>query len=94
VLDLVKTGRLGGIYKEDQKVPALLARKRGLGWWQLLPRPQFGDFRLLCDSKNPQAPPVVVFRRNLDRQRLIIVLREVARGKQDLQEDPPLCARP
>lgn len=91
VLDLVKTGRLGGIYKENQRVPALLAQKRGTGWWQLLPRPQFGDWRFLCDPGKPDAPPIVVFRRNLDRQRLIRVLRETASLKMALQ-DPTLCA--
>jgi hypothetical protein len=91
VLELVKTGRLGGIYKENQRVPALLAQKRGIGWWQLFD--QFGDFpwRFLCDSENRQAPPIVVFRRNLDRQRLILALRDVASFKLSLQ-DPAFCA--
>lgn len=33
MLAAVKTGRLGGIYQEDQKVPALRAIKLGLGWY-------------------------------------------------------------
>jgi len=84
VLELVKTGRLGGIYKEDQRVPALLAQKRGIGWWQLFEG--FGDFpwRFLCDRANPQKPPIVVLRRNLDRQRLIVALRDIASFRSDL----------
>jgi hypothetical protein len=38
MLAAVKSGRLAGIYKEDQRVPALRARGLGLGWWQLVPR--------------------------------------------------------
>src|SRR5262245_18802354 len=38
MLAAVKNGSLAGIYKEDQKVPALHAQKIGLGWWQLIPK--------------------------------------------------------
>lgn len=34
----VKTGQLAGIYKEDEYVPAMRAKKMRLGWWQLIAR--------------------------------------------------------
>lgn len=59
MLAAVKSGRLGGIYKEDQQVPALRARGMGLGWWQLLQRGQ--DATVVFD-RNPASAPLLVFR--------------------------------
>jgi V8-like Glu-specific endopeptidase len=59
MLAAVKSGRLGGIDKEDQQVPALRARGMGLGWWQLLQRWQ--DATVVFD-RNPASAPLLVFR--------------------------------
>lgn len=56
MLAAVKGGQLGGIYKEDQQVPALIARKAGSGWWQILPPGE--DAALVLEV----APPIIVFR--------------------------------
>lgn len=93
VLEFVKTGRLGGIFKEDQRVPALRAQKAGIGWWQLFDGFGNATWRLLCEHGKPQAPPIFVFRRKLNRQSLILALRELVLFKQDLQESPPICVR-
>src|SRR5215213_4321169 len=36
MLGAVKSGALAGIYKEDQQVPALRARRMGSNWWQAI----------------------------------------------------------
>lgn len=38
ILSAIENEQLGGIYQEDQKVPALRAQASGYGWWQILPR--------------------------------------------------------
>lgn len=59
--DEVKAGRLAGIYKEDEQVPALRAKKMNLGWWQLIPQGE--DAALVLDPTNPMvSPPLIVFR--------------------------------
>jgi len=57
----VKTGELAGIYKEDQRAPALRARKMNKGWWQLIPKGE--DAVLFLDPGRPiEGPPMIVFR--------------------------------
>ena len=62
LLSAVKSGKLGGIYKEDQKVPALLAKALGRGWWEVLPK--HADAALVQDRKK-SAAPILVFRSSL-----------------------------
>lgn len=54
-------GRLGGIYQEDQRVPALRAQRQGTGWWTLIP----AGLRSACVRGSVGEPPIVVFRRSL-----------------------------
>lgn len=70
----VKTGVLGGIYKEDQKVPALRARKMGLGWWQLIPKGEDA----ICLKGPSGSFPLIVFRDKIrsDPSRLDAALRK------------------
>lgn len=58
----VKSGELGGIYQEDQAVPARLAQARGIGWWQLIPEGR--DSVLIAPAAATEAP-VAAFRRAL-----------------------------
>lgn len=59
MLNAVKAGRLG-IYKVDQQVPALRAKKLG-GWWNVIPRGQ--DAVVFLDPAQPGAQmPLIVFR--------------------------------
>src|SRR5215218_2166831 len=76
MLATVKSGEIGGIYKEDQKVPALLARKFGLGWWQILSPGD--DAALVIDPD----PPILVFRDKVrsNPARLDPALVRAARG--------------
>jgi hypothetical protein len=54
----VKLKVLGGIYKEDQKAPALRAQKMGKGWWQLIPK----GANAICVKEPVGLPPMIVFR--------------------------------
>src|SRR6266536_5308943 len=60
MLCAIKTGRLAGIYKEDEQVPALRAQKMGMGWWEVIPN---GEDAVLFVER-PSAPtsrPIIVF---------------------------------
>jgi hypothetical protein len=57
MLGAVKSGALGGIYKEDQQVPALRAKRQGRGWWQVIPK---GEDAHLFEA--PPESPLIVFR--------------------------------
>jgi hypothetical protein len=60
----VKSGKLGGIYKEDEKVPALRARKMNSSWWKLIPPGE--DAILFLDPENPKGGiPIIVFRNSV-----------------------------
>lgn len=69
MLAAVKTGLLGGIYQEDQKVPALRAVQLGLGWYG----PLIDSYRKSASSAAcvPPAPhpshklPIISFRKSL-----------------------------
>ncbi len=57
----VKSGSLGGIYKEDEKVPALRARKMNSSWWLIIPKGE--DAVLFLDPEKPKTGvPIIVFR--------------------------------
>jgi phosphatidylserine/phosphatidylglycerophosphate/cardiolipin synthase-like enzyme len=61
ILADVKSGALGGIYKEDEAVPARAAKRHGRGWWEIIPSSQAAV--LLLDAAAPfSAPPLIVFR--------------------------------
>jgi V8-like Glu-specific endopeptidase len=57
MLGAVKSGVLAGIYKEDQQVPALRARRVGTSWWLVIPKGE--DAAVL---REPGQPPLIVFR--------------------------------
>ena len=61
MLTAVKAGQLKGIYKEDQRVPAMLAKRWNTEWWQLIPEGE--DAALIFEPVDPMiAPPIIVFR--------------------------------
>jgi hypothetical protein len=90
MLAAVKSGSLGGIYKEEQRVPAQYAQSMGLGWWQLIDLGGKGQpaacvskegivktKQPLTSPKLNSEPPIIIFRRNLkDRRRLGQALRQ------------------
>jgi hypothetical protein len=83
----VQGGRLGGIYRQDQRVPALRAQQLGSTWWQMIPAAQ--DFILLLHPQQPlAAPPVVVVRNQAAdvRERLTRALAQVWGGFQLWQQ--------
>ena len=55
----VKARRLGGIYIEDEQVPALAARARGSNWWSIIPK---GTGAVVM---RPPEPPLLVFEKRL-----------------------------
>lgn len=63
ILAAVKGGRIGGIYKEDQQVPTLLAKSLSRGWWEVIPK--HADAAIVQNPKNRSAPPIVVFRSSI-----------------------------
>lgn len=80
MLAAVKSGLLDGIYKEDQQVPAMWARKGGLSWWQLIPPGQDAS-RIIITSNDPENKEVIrliVFRNSVrsNPQRLDPALRQ------------------
>jgi hypothetical protein len=61
MLAAVKAGQLAGIYKEDERVPAMRARNMNMGWWQLIPKGE--DAALIGHPGNlPNGTPIIVFR--------------------------------
>jgi len=67
ILSAVKDGSLGGIYQEDQQVPALRAQASGYGWWQILPKSATGskvDSTCMTDPANKA--PVIVMRKKAE----------------------------
>ncbi|HEX2076514.1 MAG TPA: hypothetical protein VHG08_02360 [Longimicrobium sp.] len=79
MLVAVKSGRLAGIYKEDQQVPAMRAKRRGIGWWQLIPAGR--DAAVVHEAG---AAPLIVFRDRVrsDASRLDPALRTAWRSLQ------------
>ncbi len=62
----VKTGRLGGIYIENQLVPAQRARRLGTWWWKVIPRGE--DSAVVLEPKTAGAAPIIVFRDGIRSQ--------------------------
>jgi len=84
----VKLKVLLGIYKEDQRAPALRAQKIGKGWWQLIPKGEDA----ICFKEPAGLTPMIVFRDKIRSipSRLDPALRQawIACGIADLS--PPL----
>jgi hypothetical protein len=57
----VQNGSLGGIYKENQQVPAKRAQRIGKTWWTLIPSGQSA----ICVTLPPSEPPIIVFKKSL-----------------------------
>jgi hypothetical protein len=67
ILSAVKDKMLGGIYQEDQQVPALRAQASGYGWWQILPRSEAGgkvDSKCMTDPASKA--PIIVMRKKAE----------------------------
>ena len=88
----VKTGELAGIYAADQKVPALRAKRMGIGWWQLIPEGE--DSALVLEQGQPTKPlprgelaPLIAFRPSIRSQppRLDAALRKAWRSFEKLR---------
>src|SRR5215207_6399746 len=73
MLGAVKSGTLAGIYKEDEQIPALRARRVGTSWWLVIPKGE--DAAVL---REPGAAPLIVFRDSArsDASRLDPALRK------------------
>lgn len=98
MLAAVRNGALGGIYQEDQKVPALRARDQlGRGWWELVTayrKPSAPG--AACVNAPAGAPPLLVFRKSLasDHARLAAELRTAFAGCLPRQPPPVPTGRP
>lgn len=97
ILAAVKAGILSGVYKQDQRAPALRAQKLGRGWWQLVPR----GADAVCLTEPPFEAPMIVLARSLgsDQSRIARALRIAwpACGLGSLPPPPPRggpCSRP
>jgi len=78
MLAAVRNGVLGGIFQEDQKVPALRARALNLGWWQLVETFRTSPARAaVCVTRPAGQLPLLAFRKSLakDRARLATELQ-------------------
>ncbi|HEV2148439.1 MAG TPA: hypothetical protein VGR37_13640 [Longimicrobiaceae bacterium] len=94
MLAAVKAGRLAGIYKEDQQVPAVRARALGMGWWQLVPGGE--DAVLVLDPGDPGGgPPLIAFRDRVrsDPTRLDAALRRAWGSFLKLRASTPAIGR-
>jgi len=58
--DEVRSERLWGIFKEDEREPALRAQVQGKGWWEILPAGE--NAVLFLDPAQPETRPMIVFR--------------------------------
>jgi hypothetical protein len=77
MLAAVRSGELGGIYKEDQKVPALRAVKMGTWWGTIIPKGE--DGALFLDPTDPAGgTPLIIFRDKVrsDKPRIDAALRK------------------
>jgi hypothetical protein len=86
LLMLVHRGALYGLFKPDQREPAMLIRKFCGNWWEYIAPGARG--RLLCHSVGRI---MLVFRKNLTREDLIALLKELAAAFRSLNGLPP-CA--
>lgn len=72
ILSAVKEGALGGVYQEDQQVPALRAQASGYGWWQILPKPAAGhSIDGVCMTDPASKPPVLVMRKKAESNPIV-----------------------
>lgn len=63
ILAAVKTQRLGGIYIQDQGVPALRAKAMGTVWWELIPK-HLDAVVLPAPPSEPNGKPILVMRKS------------------------------
>ncbi len=67
ILSAVKDKTLGGIYQEDQQVPALRAQASGYGWWQILPKSAAGvKVDSTCMTDPASKAPIIVMRKKAE----------------------------
>jgi len=85
----VKAGSLCGIYQQNQMVPALRARRMGLGWWQLIPHGQLAA----CVTGGVSEVPIIVFRPGLGSEGVrlgqALQIAWISCGLPDLPAPPP-----
>jgi predicted small lipoprotein YifL len=67
MLSAVKNGSLGGIYKENQQVPAKRAQRIGKTWWTLIPSGQSA----ICVTQPSSETPIIAFKRSLTNRLLL-----------------------
>src|SRR5262249_28777994 len=68
MLAAVKSGRLGGIYQQDQLVPAKRAQALGIGWWQLIPQGQ----NAVCVTDPKSQSPIIAIRKSIASNRSVV----------------------
>lgn len=89
MLGAVKSGVVQGIYKADQQKPAMMAKRHGTTWWEIVPR---GSGAIVFEQEEP---PMIVFRPGVagDRQALATALdvawEESATGQMAIIIPPP-----
>src|SRR5262245_11183774 len=59
-------GEITGIYKEDQGKPALMAKRKGTVWWELVPG---GEGAIVSEL---EAPPMVIFENRVAKDRTVL----------------------
>ncbi len=76
ILAAIKRGAVGGIYREDQRAPALRARASGSSFWHIIPRGRGGASQ---PDPGGREPPFIVLRNAAadDPDRLDRAMREV-----------------
>jgi len=91
MLSAVKAYQFGGIYQEDQREPALRARKFGKGWWQIIPQGQGA----VCIAGSGTDLPIIAFKKALSSdlpglgRTLLIVWQSSRCRPQSIQITPP-----
>jgi hypothetical protein len=60
----VKARQLGGIYIQDQGVPALRAKAWGTSWWELIPK-GLDAVVLPAPKSEPKGKPIIVLRKSI-----------------------------
>jgi hypothetical protein len=95
ILSAVRSDQVQGVFKADERKPALLAQQNGTGWWALQDHPSSvpnGGSAFVFEG---EAPPMVVFRTGIasDHQALATALEEAWKassiGGSTLAVSPP-----
>ena len=85
MLAAVKSGRLGGIYQQDQLVPAKRAQALGIGWWQLIPQGQ----NAICVTQPKSQSPIIAIRKSIASNRSVVAQALEAAWKTCGIPNPP-----